>query len=568
MFKLALLALTLFLTLIPALTSAQGAAPQGVFSLDLVADRFPSRGFEHQIEFWTRIFSEYATHQVVLHDQNDLRLIYAEMVFPSGIEGNPAEAKRQREILRGKIRELEDRFDEIRVRGAESPSLTDEHRHLIDLLRKNGYEPDSTTLKKLRGSIRYQRGVRDKFEASLVRSGLYFPWIERVFGEHGLPLELAHLPHVESSFDYNAYSKAGAAGIWQFTRGTGKLYLRIDNWIDERLDPLRATEAAARLLRDNYRALGDWPITITSYNHGKYGMLRAREKHGSDLLAIIANYESKYFGFASRNFYAEFLAALEVARNYQTYFGDLQIRSPLEFDTVHLDRAYDVGVLASVPGVDAEQILDLNPHLKRLVASHGRRIPAGIEVRVPLGSADAALAALREATPTGPSIRLADDGSMRYRVQVGDTIGSIASVYGTSVGELQRLNQLSNPNRIYPGQELVVAAGDYSAPAPTGPVTYTVRPGDSLVLIAKRFGTTLERLLEENELSNPNLIRPGMTLKVVGGGGAASRSYVVRSGDTLGRIAQRFGTSVDRLRQANNLSNPHQIRPGQELMIP
>src|SRR5262249_10774421 len=146
--------------------------------------------------------------------------------------------------------------------------------------------------------------------------------------KEGLPLEIALLPLVESSFENRALSSAGAAGIWQFTRGTGRLYLRISKKGDERLDPPKATRAAARLLSENYRALGSWPLAITAYNHGRAGMQHAQDAHGSDINTIINQYESPMFGYASMNFYCEFLAAVEVYQNHQQYFGELVLDTP------------------------------------------------------------------------------------------------------------------------------------------------------------------------------------------------------------------------------------------------
>ena len=143
----------------------------------------------------------------------------------------------------------------------------------------------------------------------------------------GVPEELALLPLVESSFE-NVRSRAGAVGMWQFTRSTGRLYLRITSRVDERLDPSKAAHAAGRLLRDNYNALGNWPLAITAYNHGRGGMQRAQREHGSDLNVIISDYDGPVFGYASMNFYSEFLAAVEVYDTYANYFGELVLESP------------------------------------------------------------------------------------------------------------------------------------------------------------------------------------------------------------------------------------------------
>ena len=149
----------------------------------------------------------------------------------------------------------------------------------------------------------------DRFREGLIRSGAYVDQIKEIFRSYGLPSDLAYLPHVESSFNPKAYSKFGAAGLWQFMRSTGKRFLEIDYTLDERRDPIRASHAAARLLKENYKALGTWPMAITAYNHGLAGMMRATRSKGN-YEAIFKQYRSRLFKFASRNFYSEFLAAV------------------------------------------------------------------------------------------------------------------------------------------------------------------------------------------------------------------------------------------------------------------
>jgi membrane-bound lytic murein transglycosylase D len=395
--------------------------------------------------------------------------------------------------------------------------------------------------------------------------------MQSVFEQHGLPQELAFLPHVESSFDYKAYSKAGAAGIWQFTRGTGRRYLRINRYSDERLDPIRATRAAARLMRDNYAVLGNWPLAITSYNHGKYGMMRAKKRHGSDLSTIINHYRSSHFGFASKNFYAEFLAALSVAKNYRHYFGPLELGAPPQFDTVRLKASYDSSWITSVPGLNREVLISCNPHLRRLFSSSGRVIPSGTELRVPKGKGESLSVALKSVKPSSSNVMVAADGSLRYRVRSGDALGDIASQFGTSTRKLQKLNGIRNANRIRVGQVLLIETGSASPPRAEArsnmTSTHRVRAGDNLSKIAARMNTTVAELARTNQLSDPDRIRAGMVLRSPTAEPPA-RQYKVRRGDTLARIARKFGTSVAEIMRANGIRNANRIRKGQRLVIP
>ena len=158
----------------------------------------------------------------------------------------------------------------------------------------------------------------------MIRAAAWETHIARVLKQHGVPEEIAALPHVESSFNPFAYSKVGAAGLWQFMPSTAKRFMRVDGIVDERLDPYSATEAAANLMLYNYRLLGTWPLAVTAYNHGPGGLRRAQDELGtSDIAVIVKRYQGATFGFASRNFYVAFLAALEVDRNAEKYFGPI-----------------------------------------------------------------------------------------------------------------------------------------------------------------------------------------------------------------------------------------------------
>ncbi len=558
------------------------AGDQG-FTLNEVASLFPSKGFERQIEFWKKIFTHYKATQVIFHDQEDLRLIYEMKTFDRDIEGDPEEADRQKEVLKQDLKELQSIFDDLAARGPDSPDLSARERHIVEVFRSLGYRVTPALLKEKKEIIRFQRGVRDKFKESLIRAGLYLPWIQETLSKMGLPVELAVLPHVESSFNYSAYSSAGAAGIWQFTRGTGRRYLRIDRSVDERLDPIRATLAAARLLSENYGVLGSWPLAITSYNYGRNGMLRAKDQCGEDLRVIIRDYESNYFGFASKNFYSEFLAALEVSRNFRRYFGDLDIEKPLEFDTVRLSKACAVSHFTNVPGVSETDLRNLNPHLKRLLSRSRRVFPAGIEIRVPPGKGRAVEAALSRVNSRGRKVMVSSEGNVRYRVEEGDTLGSIASEFRVSPAEVARLSGLRSPDRIYSGQVLTIGRssvlGDSATEFFSGSQgegddsrSYTVRAGDNLFKIAQRFGTTVNALIEANDIRDPDSIHAGVALTIPYDGAEARppgpRRYVVRQGDTLLTIAQRFGASLQRILQINGIRDPDQIQQGQELRIP
>ena len=542
------------------------------FTLESVSKLFPHRGLEDRIAFWKLVFTRFGERDVVFHDEDDLRLIYRVEHFSRERKNNPQEIRRQRDHLRRVRNEIRDIFDEMIKYGPQSSRMSSRHQKIIDLLTRHNYKLRASTLKDLRNRIRYQRGIKEKFREGLIRSGRYLERMQAIFASHDLPTEIVYLPHVESSFDYNAHSKAGAAGIWQFTRGTGRSYLRINRYIDERLDPILATEAAAKLMKDNYAALGSWPLAITGYNHGRNGMLRAKQKYGSDLMKIIPNYRSRYFGFASKNFYAEFLAVLEVVKNYKDYFGSLEFAPPFQFEALRLAKSYDSSYFTSVPGLTRDVLTRYNPHLRGVLSASGRVVPAGIDLRLPIGTREPLKIALQSAKPATSGAILASDGSTRYRVQQGDVLGDIAASFGTSVNRLQRLNGIRNPNRIRVGQVLLVASSREPKVTTSSerqvPSSYSVRSGDSMTGIARRFNTTVSDLARINAIKNPNRLYPGMNIQLPKDAVDSAKRYKVRRGDTLARIARRFGTSVSSIKQNNKIRNPNKIQPGQELLIP
>ncbi len=216
------------------------------------------------------------------------------------------------------------------------------------------------------------------------RSGQWRPHIRSVLAEHDLPQELEVLPHVESSFNPSAYSKVAAAGMWQFMPATARQYMRVDQVVDERMDPFIATEGAARLLKTNYKTTGTWPLALTGYNHGAGGMVRATEALGTnDIDVIVQKYKGKAFGFASRNFYASFLAALEIDSNPGRYFGKVKMDVPIAYDVVAVQKYVSAKALASEAGISMEELKMHNPALLGPVWSGDKYIPQGYPVRVP-----------------------------------------------------------------------------------------------------------------------------------------------------------------------------------------
>jgi len=418
---------------------------------------FPSQGVEHRIDFWKQIFTRYGENDLVLHDRTDLRLVYRVVSFPSRAN-NRAETRQQQAELKKATEGIKRVLSELAAVGPESSQLDFKHREMLSLLKLNNYQPTATVLNRLKENIHVQRGIKEKFRAGLVRSGRYKEELETVFKNRGMPSELSLLPHVESSFNYAAYSSAGAAGAWQITRGTGRKLLKIGRSVDERLDPVKSGVAAARILKENFDALGNWPLAITAYNQGKYGILRAKSIHGSDINNIINDYQSKIFGFAGQNFYAEFLAAVQVANDYSNHFGDLTLDPPISWRKVSVKKATSVSSFAKTMNVKENVLRAYNPQLTPYFWRRSRVIPAGMEVRLPVG--DGTPEILSD-TPE-PTVQasgketLASHRVVKYRVRRGDTLTTIARRFQVPVDHLKKANKLRNPHRLYLGQMLLI----------------------------------------------------------------------------------------------------------------
>jgi membrane-bound lytic murein transglycosylase D len=277
---------------------------------------------EHQIRFWRSVFTVYSEDQTAIHDTADLDKVYTVLDFrPYAAAGyTRTEIERiRRDLTDAEIARIRGLL--LRLHSTRREALLEDERRIYDLFR-NDRDPNRFLLAAEDGRVRAQRGIMERFTNGLRTSRLYLPEMERIFRAEGLPVELTRLPLIESCFDIGAYSKVGAAGIWQFMPATARLYMEVNDAVDERRDPIASTYGAARYLTRAYQRLGTWPLAITSYNHGQNGIARAIDEMGTtDIVRIIHYYDGPSFGFASRNFYAEFLAALDIEKHQEAYLG-------------------------------------------------------------------------------------------------------------------------------------------------------------------------------------------------------------------------------------------------------
>ena len=475
---------------------------------------------EPDIRFWTRVYTEVDTDGGFIHDDRHLDVVYRTMRF----DEDASSRSRQNEVnaafesIRGTLRTLA---------GGKRDNLTPEERRVLSLWPG---DVSNRTLASAVDRLRWQRGQSNRFRAGLIRAGRWKPYIYEVLREEGVPIELAALPHVESSFEPTAYSRAGAAGMWQFTRSTGLRYMRIDHIVDDRRDPFFSTVAAARLLRDNYEVLQNWALAITAYNHGQAGMRNAVRATGTDRIEVILReYTGRLFGFASRNFYVAFLAAVDVDANAEGYFGSL-IPDP-EADTlvVNVPDFVTVSTLADAFDVSHQLLRNWNPALTSAVWSEEKFVPSGFRLRVP---ADVAPNASERVAAIPATLRYtAQRPDVLHRVQRGETLSGIATRYRVSQNALVELNNLRSRNFIREGQELRLPGTNGTRPItlaqrdglPSGDGgTHIVRAGDSIDRIARMYGVGAADLLARNAIADADRIYIGQELIVGGAVEAAS----------------------------------------------
>ncbi len=403
-------------------------------------------GLEPDIGFWRRIFAECTSAQGLIHDNRDLDIVYEKLDLST--EDNPARIQRVAEAARGKYERI------LRTLGAgKREDLSPEEERVLGL-----FPADVTNgeLREAAGRVRFQQGLAERFNAGLIRSGQWHDHIAKSLREQGVPEELAALPHVESSFDPTARSFVGAAGLWQFTGDTGRRFMQIDQAVDERRDPYESSEAAARLLKYNYSFLGSWPLAITAYNHGLAGMRRAVERMGTDdIETIVRRYDGPAFGFASRNFYVSFLAALEIENSPDQFFGSVE-RKPSRADlVVELPDYMRVDTLEKAFGVSRSTMQAYNPALLPPVWEGAKYVPRGFRLRLPADGVIEAPAASQLLAAIPDNQRFAGQvPDKTHKVKRGDTLSGIAHRYDTSVAKLAQANGIRPGGRIRVGQML------------------------------------------------------------------------------------------------------------------
>ncbi len=536
---------------------------------------------ESNIAFWKKVYSEVTTSQVIIHDKRNLSLIY-EIINLKG-KDEPGAHKYNKNIVDKK----KDHYSNMlkKLASGHKP-LSEEEKRIYGLFNNNLKH----LLKGANENIRSQLGQKDRFIAGVIRSGAYIDEIREILKSHGIPEDLAYLPHVESSYDYQAYSKFGAAGIWQFTNSTGRRFLKINYTVDERRDPILATHAAAQFLKENFEILGSWPVALTAYNHGTQGMKRAIKTRGG-YENIYNKYESRSFGFASRNFYSEFLAAREVASNYRDYFGELRLDAPVKRVMVNTPGNVAIKDLAKYYKIPVETIRGLNRAIREPVYSNQKYVPKGSRLFLPPMAAPD----IKAASIDIPAQLLKEDQkpSLFYRVKKGDTANRIARSHEVKLQDLIDANNLNSRAAIYVGQNLrIPAAGEKIAAVSVKEEVIKKQElakkssGNGKSVSASSAGkveTPISPDIEASEIValpppdsvdetviiNPAIVTGDFSVKkVMLVNGKSVGTIQVEPEENLGYYASWLQTSSQKIRKLNGFSRAASIRIGQNIKIP
>ncbi|MBI4208371.1 MAG: LysM peptidoglycan-binding domain-containing protein [Deltaproteobacteria bacterium] len=414
---------------------------------------------------------------------------------------------------------------------------------------------------------------REYFAKWLARSTRYLPMMRKIFREQGLPEDLVYLAMVESGFSPRAYSRAKAMGIWQFIAPTGRRYgLEINSWVDERRDPVKATYAASQYLKDLHEMFGSWYLAAAAYNAGEGKVSRAIARHDTDDFWKLAEY--RYLRRETKDYVPKFIAATLIAKNPEKYgFVGVPYEEPLQYDEVSVEGSYDLQVIAQAAGTTSEMVTFLNPELRRnATPPYSKEYP----IKLPPGTGELALLRLASIPPQERNLYV--EHRVRRGETLG-AIAARYGVRTSDVVHLNRLSSankiyVGQELRIPTGSQTpIVMEAKYSPEPKTSVIRHRVRRGESLWSVAKLYGVSVTELKRWNDLGRGSVVYAGQRLKIYTSGKsplAENQDFVfheVRNGENLTRIANRYGVTISQIQQWNGMGRRTKIYPGTQLKI-
>lgn len=437
----------------------------------------------------------------------------------------------------------------------------------------------------------FQGTARERMAVWLTRMPRYEMMIRDKLREHGVPEDMVYLALIESGFSNSAVSRSRATGMWQFMKGTGKLYgLRIDSWVDERRDPFRSTDAAARHLADLRDRFGSMYLAAAAYNAGAGKVGRGLKRLGDDEeeednpdADFFRLYDTRFLRRETKDYVPKLIAAALIAKQPEKYgFPRLEGIDALQLDSVIVPDATGLDVIARLADTTTAAIRELNPQYLRGVTP-----PRSTSVvRLPLGKGDT-VSVLYAAMPAKDRITFVE-----HVVTRGQTLGGIAKIYGVSTATITAANPGVKAKSLRAGTRIVVPTSgarlpstettrSSSATTVSSSGMYTVRSGESLWTIGQKFNVSVAQLRDWNGLSSTAGLKAGQRIRVKGPGkaapakasstassGSGSRTHVVRRGETLSGIAQHYGVTMTALRNANGIDSGSVLKAGEKLNIP
>ncbi len=435
-------------------------------SQDFLNDRFASfektldqgdyvtqvpEGLADVVEFWVHIFGVYDKNQVIFYNEADVGVVYSVLDFSSltATQSGSAEGLKN-DILADESQRLRKIIVRVAQALQDPQNLMDLDANEMRVYEMLAARKDYLDLSEaaLIDNFTYRYGFAHRMKQSMALSTRYMPHIQQVLHDRGLPEILCAIPFVESAFNLKAYSSAGAAGIWQFIEATGRQYLKIDQYVDERFDPVLATFAAAAHLAREYEMLGSWPLTINAYNTGPGRVMKAMEQLGTnDIATIVKRFKGSGYGFDSRNYFPEVLAAFEVYKNRDKYFGDLESYAPEDSDYIVMPANTNVQDLIRASGLNGDLVINMNPAIKLEVLQGQRALPKGYFLKVPRTQKENVLLAAQE-------LYMNSQYTAYHVVKKGEDLESIAAQYAISQDELTKTNELLPDQKLKKGEIL------------------------------------------------------------------------------------------------------------------